>query len=181
MDAYDYPLPPEAVAQEPAEPRDSARLLAALGGPEPEPEHRRITDLPDLLEAGDLLVVNDTRVLPARLHLHKTTGGAAEVLLLEPAPTTRAPSGRRWSAPAAACRPGTTLLGEGGIPVAEWASPWAGPTTAAAWSACWPTPQSTASSRCRRTSPAARRPRALPDRLRRPPRLGGGADRRACT
>jgi S-adenosylmethionine:tRNA ribosyltransferase-isomerase len=122
MDAYDYPLPPEAVAQEPAEPRDSARLLAALGGPAPEPQHCRITDLPDLLEPGDLLVVNDTRVLPARLHLHKTTGGAAEVLLLEPAAADEAV----WEAlvrPGRRLPPGTTLLGEGGTPVAEVGEP----------------------------------------------------------
>jgi S-adenosylmethionine:tRNA ribosyltransferase-isomerase len=47
-------------------------------------EHRHVADLPDLLEGGDLLVVNDTRVLPARLHLRKASGGAVEVFLLEP-------------------------------------------------------------------------------------------------
>jgi S-adenosylmethionine:tRNA ribosyltransferase-isomerase len=82
MDAFDYPLPPEAIAQEPAEPRDSARLLVSVD-PAAGPGHRHVRDLPDLLGPGDLLVVNDTRVLPARLRLRKPTGGAVEVFLLE--------------------------------------------------------------------------------------------------
>lgn len=80
--ALDYHLPPEAIAQVPIEPRDAARLLVDRGAHQP-PEHRLVSDLTDFLEPGDLLVVNDTRVLPARLHLRKPTGGAAEVLLLE--------------------------------------------------------------------------------------------------
>jgi S-adenosylmethionine:tRNA ribosyltransferase-isomerase len=83
MSAYDYELPEEAIAQVPVEPRDSARLLVALD-PGGAVGHRRVADLPDLLEPGDLLVVNETRVLPARLRLRKDTGGAVEVLLLEP-------------------------------------------------------------------------------------------------
>ncbi|HUS61103.1 MAG TPA: tRNA preQ1(34) S-adenosylmethionine ribosyltransferase-isomerase QueA [Acidimicrobiales bacterium] len=79
---YDYELADAAIAQRPAEPRDSARLLVA-GDP---PEHRTVRDLPELLRVGDLLVVNETRVLPARLRTHKETGGAVEVLLLEPSP-----------------------------------------------------------------------------------------------
>jgi S-adenosylmethionine:tRNA ribosyltransferase-isomerase len=80
-----YELPEHAIAQTPAEPRDSARLLVA-GGAGDEVQHRTVADLPDLLRAGDLLVVNDTRVIPARLHLRKDTGGAVEVLLLERRP-----------------------------------------------------------------------------------------------
>jgi S-adenosylmethionine:tRNA ribosyltransferase-isomerase len=83
MQWYDYPLPPVAIAQVPAAPRESARLLVAVD-PGGGVEHRRVRDLPDLLRPGDLLVVNDTRVLPARLRLRKATGGAVEVLLLEP-------------------------------------------------------------------------------------------------
>ena len=83
MADYDYGLPQEAIAQEPTEPRDAARLLVAIDRG-PAIEHRRVRDLPDLLAPGDLLVVNDTRVLPARLRLCKDTGGQAEVLLLEP-------------------------------------------------------------------------------------------------
>lgn len=80
--AFDYDLPPDRVAQIPLEPRDAARLLVD-GGPDAEPTHRFVRDLPDLLDPDDLVVVNDTRVLPARLHLRRATGGAAEVLLLE--------------------------------------------------------------------------------------------------
>jgi len=77
----DYELPPEAIAQQPVEPRDSARLLVARAGT--AVSHRHVADLADLLDPGDVLVVNDTRVIPARLLLRKPTGGAAEVLLLE--------------------------------------------------------------------------------------------------
>ena len=82
MDAYDYPLPEAAIAQDPASPRDSARLLVAT-----EPgsvRHLRVADMPDLLGPGDVLVVNDSRVIPARLLLRKPSGGRVEVLLLEP-------------------------------------------------------------------------------------------------
>lgn len=79
---FDYALPAERIAQVPIEPRDAARLLVDLG-PDRPPSHRHVTDLPDLLEPGDLLVANRTRVVPARLHLHKASGGAIEVLLLE--------------------------------------------------------------------------------------------------
>ena len=83
MDEFDYELPPSAVAHVPVEPRDSARLLVDRG-PCQAPQHRHVADLPSLLEPGDVLVVNETRVMPARLPLRKGTGGAAEVLLLEP-------------------------------------------------------------------------------------------------
>ncbi len=76
----DYELPETAIAQIPIEPRDSARMLTYVNG---SVEHRLVRDLPAFLRAGDLLVVNNTRVLPARLHLQKATGGQAEVLLLE--------------------------------------------------------------------------------------------------
>ena len=81
-DDLDYPLPPESIAQQPAEPRDSARLLVALAG---RVEHRRVSDLPSLLGPGDVVVVNDTKVLRARVAVTRTTGGGGEVLLLEPA------------------------------------------------------------------------------------------------
>lgn len=78
-----YDLPGEAIAQKPLEQRDHARLLVDLGG---GVEHRRARDLPELVGPGDLLVVNDTRVLPARLRLRRATGGAVEVLLLAERP-----------------------------------------------------------------------------------------------
>jgi len=104
-DELDYLLPDEAIAQIPAEPRDSARLLVDRGVESP-PEHRRVLDLPDELADGDVLVVNDTRVRPARLHLHKATGAAAEVLLVEPL------GGGAWEAlvrPSRRVPPGTVL------------------------------------------------------------------------
>jgi S-adenosylmethionine:tRNA ribosyltransferase-isomerase len=79
----DYELPRDLIAQHPAEPRDSARLLvAARGGG--AVCHRLFRDLPEELSSGDILVINDTRVLPARIPLRRASGGAAEVLLLEP-------------------------------------------------------------------------------------------------
>jgi S-adenosylmethionine:tRNA ribosyltransferase-isomerase len=101
----DYDLPESAIAQDPAEPRDAARLLVD-GGPDGEVEHRTVADLPTLVRPGDVLVVNTTRVLPARLRLRKDTGGEVEVLLLE-----RLPSGE-WEAlvrPGRRVRPGTVL------------------------------------------------------------------------
>ncbi len=77
----DYELPAELIAQTPVEPRDASRLLvyrrdAAVI------EHRRVADLPGLL-SGELVVANDTRVVPARLRLRRESGGAVEILLLE--------------------------------------------------------------------------------------------------
>ncbi len=81
-DDFDYDLPSGAIAQTPAVPRDSCRLLV-LDRVSGQMDHCRFTDLPDLLRAGDVLVVNDTRVIPARLKGEKgETGGAVEVLLL---------------------------------------------------------------------------------------------------
>jgi S-adenosylmethionine:tRNA ribosyltransferase-isomerase len=85
MDDYDYGLPAEAIAQIPIEPRSSARLLIAPGlSADGAPGHGTVADLPNLLRPGDVVVVNDTLVLAARLELTKATGGRAEVLLLEP-------------------------------------------------------------------------------------------------
>ncbi len=75
---FDYHLPPEAIAQHPGE-RGESRLLV-LGRTS---EERRFADLPDLLDPGDLLVVNDTRVIPARLRARRPTGGRVEILLVE--------------------------------------------------------------------------------------------------
>src|SRR4051794_20536232 len=76
-----YDLPAELIAQEPAPHRDESRLLVyerATG----TVRHRRFRELPEELR-GELVVVNDTKVVPARLHLQRETGGAAEVLLVE--------------------------------------------------------------------------------------------------
>ena len=97
-DDFDYELPDERIAQAPAEPRDSCRLLvlhrageAAQCGPDAVAlehggfvEHRHFYDILDYLEPGDLLVANQTRVMPARLVGHKEqTGGVSETLLLK--------------------------------------------------------------------------------------------------
>ena len=77
-----YDLPEELIAQTPAEPRDSSRLLVynrATG----EMEHRVFKDVTEYLKRGDVLVVNNTKVLPARLYAHTANGGAVEVLLLK--------------------------------------------------------------------------------------------------
>lgn len=80
---FDYELPPELIAQEPIEPRDHARLFVLHRATE-RFEHRRFYELPELLQPGDLLVANDSRVLPARLYAVKPqTGGRVELLLLK--------------------------------------------------------------------------------------------------
>ncbi|HEY9700502.1 MAG TPA: tRNA preQ1(34) S-adenosylmethionine ribosyltransferase-isomerase QueA [Trichocoleus sp.] len=81
LDSYAYVLPEERIAQNPAIPRDSSRLLVVDVAP--QYHHHVFRDLPDLLKPGDLLVLNDTRVIPARLYGYKPNGSSAEVLLLE--------------------------------------------------------------------------------------------------
>lgn len=106
--AVDYDLPDTAVAQTPVEPRDSAWLLVDHGPGNP-PTHQTVADLPSLVGPGDLVVLNTTRVLPARLRLTKATGGAVEVLLLEPTD----PEERCWEAlvrPSRKVAPGTALV-----------------------------------------------------------------------
>jgi len=77
----DYSLPDHFIAQVPMEPRDAARLLVYVNG---TVEHHKVSDITDFLQEGDVLVVNETRVLPSRLSLLRSTGGRVEVLLLEP-------------------------------------------------------------------------------------------------
>lgn len=108
MAEFEYDLDPSRIAQDPADPRDSARLLVDRG-PDCEPHHLRVSDLPSLLGPGDVLVVNETRVLAARLRLRKPTGGAVEVLLLRP------DGAGGWEALVRRSRrvpPGTVLSGE---------------------------------------------------------------------
>ena len=78
---FDYDLPEELIAQTPVEPRDSSRLLV-MDKKTGELEHRHFFNLPEYLKPGDVLVFNDTRVIPARLHGFKTTGAHVEVFLL---------------------------------------------------------------------------------------------------
>jgi S-adenosylmethionine:tRNA ribosyltransferase-isomerase len=88
VDDFAYDLPETAIAQTPAEPRDASRLLvldrAASSPGHPAVRHRRFREIGEELHAGDRLVVNDSRVIPARLPARRPGGGAAEVLLLRP-------------------------------------------------------------------------------------------------
>lgn len=113
---FDYELPADRIAQTPIAPRDAARLLVDRGSE--APEHRRVHELAEILRPGDLLVVNETKVIPARLALLRSTGGRAEVLMLEPLDGER----RRWEAlvrPARKLKPGEVLLAPDGRPVVE--------------------------------------------------------------
>ncbi len=86
---FDYPLPPELIAQAPLPQRSASRLLVLDGGNARWSDHR-IDQLPALLRAGDLLVFNDTRVIPARLPARKTTGGRIEIFLERALPQNQA-------------------------------------------------------------------------------------------
>jgi len=120
---FEFELPQQAIAARPAEPRDAARLLVhelwgdsagAPGAAQPT-RHVRVADLPGALRAGDLLVVNDTKVLPARVRARRASGGRVEVLFLEASPTAAEP--RAWRAlvkPARKLAPGERLAAEGG-------------------------------------------------------------------
>ena len=110
-DAFDYELPQELIAQRPASPRDAARLLV-LDRASGELTHATVRELPRFLSPGDLIVLNDTRVMPARLVGEKAgTGGAVEVLLLD----ARGPG--LWEAlvrPGRRLRPGAEVVFGGG-------------------------------------------------------------------
>ncbi len=82
LDTYDYYLPQELIAQTPIEKRDESRLLV-FDRKTKETYHRHFKDITEFLKAGDVLVVNNTRVLPARLTAHKDTGAVVEILLLK--------------------------------------------------------------------------------------------------
>ncbi|MBI3625455.1 MAG: tRNA preQ1(34) S-adenosylmethionine ribosyltransferase-isomerase QueA [Candidatus Rokubacteria bacterium] len=120
---FDYHLPPERIAQYPAEQRDASRLLVGdrAGG---RWEDRVFGELPDLLRGGDLLVVNDSRVIPARLLGHLEREGAQVELLF-----LRAIGPSRWEAlarPGKRCRPGAVVRfgdGEAGARVVAPAAP----------------------------------------------------------
>ena len=100
-----YDLPEELIAQTPAEPRDSSRLLVYDRSAD-KAEHKIFRDIKNYLRAGDVLVINNTKVLPARLYAHTEHGGMVEVLLLKRI------SSLRWEVlvkPGKKCKPGTRL------------------------------------------------------------------------
>ncbi len=102
---FDFSLPPKLIAQKPTSQRDESRLLV-LDRPTGELTHRTFVDLPELLARGDLLVLNDTRVIPARFFCRRRTGGRIEGLFLR----ERSPG--EWEVMlkgANRCRPGETL------------------------------------------------------------------------
>ncbi|MGK7313405.1 MAG: tRNA preQ1(34) S-adenosylmethionine ribosyltransferase-isomerase QueA [Candidatus Longimicrobiales bacterium M2_2A_002] len=103
-EAYDYELPEGRIAQEPVEPRDASRLLVVHRSPPAGDafEHRTFREIVDLIPAGDVVVLNETRVFPARLRGAKPTGAPAEILLLRPVSADE----REWDA---LVRPGSKL------------------------------------------------------------------------
>ena len=110
VDDFDYDLPADAIAQVPAEPRDASRLLV-LERATGTIEHARFADIGRWLTPDDLLVVNDSRVIPARLAATRSGGGRAEVLLLRPMGTAGL-DGERWEAlvrPSSRIRAGARL------------------------------------------------------------------------
>ena len=117
VDDFDYELPPELIAQEAAEPRDAARMLRWCA--ERGREHLHVRDLPGELRAGDLLVVNDTRVRPARLFARRSSGGRVELVVLEPArdlagePAKQGASWLSLARPARKLKPGEWLQVDG--------------------------------------------------------------------
>ena len=82
LSSYDYTLPPENIAQFPASPRDSSRLLVWNAGDGVIDTSRHFRDIADFLKPDDLLILNDTRVIPARLKGNRGSGGQCEVFLL---------------------------------------------------------------------------------------------------
>jgi S-adenosylmethionine:tRNA ribosyltransferase-isomerase len=82
VDAFEYELPADLIAQQPLPERDLARLMIVQPGTAPV-AHRKVADLPELLDRGSLLVLNDTRVIPARIFGRKRTGGRVEWLLVQ--------------------------------------------------------------------------------------------------
>lgn len=115
-DLFDYHLPDSLIAQHPATRRDESRLLVVDRSTRQINHHHIFRDLPELLQPGDFLVRNTARVLPARLHARKETGGSVECLLLNPAG-----DGRDWWAllrPGKRLKPGTRF-GRAGAFLAE--------------------------------------------------------------
>lgn len=111
LSEFDFPFAPELIADHPVEPRDQARLLVLSKGGG-ACSHRRVADLPDLLAANDLLVVNDTKVLPVRLTGRKRPGGGhVELVLVRPV-GSETPD--RWEVLCKGTKPGLVIELDGG-------------------------------------------------------------------
>ena len=141
--AYDFALPPEAIAQAPCDRRDASRLLVLSreAAPNASPHalaHDRFTSFPDLLRGDEVIVVNDTRVVPARLLGAKETGGHVELLVLPPSPDDAAGERTCMSRSSRPLKAGTPIrlsgdhavmvtaaLGGGRVRVAFEGDPWA--------------------------------------------------------
>ena len=104
---YDYELPPDRVAKYPADRRDASRLLALEGD---EVRHLRFRDLVGLFRTGDVLVVNESKVIPARLLGRKPTGAPSEVFLLRPAPGGDPSVWEALVRPGSKLKPGRTVV-----------------------------------------------------------------------
>jgi S-adenosylmethionine:tRNA ribosyltransferase-isomerase len=133
-DLFDFDLPPERIALRPAVPRDAARLLVVDPGARPEWDDRNVSHLPDLLRPGDALVVNDTRVIPARLSgrrigrgvdtaveatLHRRLGDSRWTAFVKPGRRLKAGDGVRFGSAGSVCLLGALdatveAKGEGG-------------------------------------------------------------------
>ena len=113
IEEFDYELPNELIAQTPLAVREASKLLVDRGSK--DPSHHFVRDLVNLVEPGDLIVVNDTKVLAARIFTTRPTGGKTEVLLLEPvgpAPVALRSQRSQWTAlvkPSKKVAPGTAL------------------------------------------------------------------------
>ena len=108
LNEFDYNLPDSAIAQEPLPIRTESRLLVDI---ENHIQHAKISDFPEIIKPGDLIVMHNTRVLPARFYTRKATGGKVEILLLE-----ESKEANQWEAlvkPSRKIEPGTIFkLGE---------------------------------------------------------------------
>ena len=132
-DDFDFQLPPELIAQQPLAERDASRLLH-VRRPSGQLQHRQFRELPGLLRAGDVLVFNDSRVIPARLiGKKKGSGGRAELLLVRPSTEIETEAALKASAGGSVwiClgqsskgfRPGMELEFDGGLTATHVAGP----------------------------------------------------------
>lgn len=119
-DLFDYDLPEELIAQEPAARRDASRLLVVDRDGDRQPHERHFAELPDLLDAGDLIVINDAKVYPARLWGRRATGGTVEIVLLRPAADAGESPASTWEA---LVRPGKRVREGEIVTLAEPAAP----------------------------------------------------------